>query len=94
LCIVLTSKGYPGKFKNNIEIKNLSNYKSKNDQIIFHAGTKIKNDKVFSNGGRVLNFVSLSKSLKKSRKKLLSLIKKINWNNGFYRKDIGFKAIK
>jgi len=94
LCIVLTSKGYPGKFKNNIEIKNLSKYKSKNDQIIFHAGTKIKNDKVFSNGGRVLNFVSLSKSLKKSRKKLLSLIKKINWNNGFYRKDIGFKAIK
>ena len=94
LCIVLTSKGYPGKFKNNLEIKNLSNYKSKNDQIIFHAGTKIKNDKVFSNGGRVLNFVSLSKSLKKSRKKLLSLIKKINWNNGFYRKDIGFKAIK
>ena len=94
LCIVLTSKGYPGKFKNNLEIKNLSNYKSKNDQIIFHAGTKIKNDKVFSNGGRVLNFVSLSKSLKKSRKKLLSLIKRINWNNGFYRKDIGFKAIK
>ena len=94
LCIVLTSKGYPGKFKNNLEIKNLSNYKSKNDQIIFHAGTKIKNDKVFSNGGRVLNFVSLSKSLKKSRIKLLYLIKKINWNNGFYRKDIGFKAIK
>ena len=45
--------------------------------------------KIVSNGGRVLNFVARSKSFKKSREIALSLIKKINWKNGFYRKDIG-----
>ena len=94
LCIVLTSKGYPGKFKNNLEIKNLSNYKSKNDQIIFHAGTKIKNDKVFSNGGRVLNFVTISENFKTAREQTINLIKKLNWKNGFYRKDVGHRVIK
>ena len=43
---------------------------------------------------RVLNFVTLSNSLREARKKGSSLIKKLNWNNGFFRKDIGWRAIK
>ncbi len=93
LCIVLCSKGYPDKYINNILIKNLNKIKTKNNDYIYHAGTKKKENKIYSNGGRVLNFVSLSNNFKKSRNKIFKLIKKINWKNGFYRKDIGFKVI-
>ena len=51
------------------------------------------NNKVYSNGGRVINFVSLSSNFKKSRDKAISLIKNLNWEDGFYRKDIGHKVI-
>ena len=51
------------------------------------------NSKIISNGGRVLNFVAKSNSFKKSREIVLNLIKKINWKDGFYRKDIGYKVI-
>ena len=65
---------------------------SKNE-FIFHAGTIIENSNILSNGGRVLNFVVKSKNFKQSRDRALNLIKKINWKNGFYRKDIGYKVI-
>jgi phosphoribosylamine--glycine ligase len=93
LSIVLCSKGYPGKYKEDIKIDNIKKVKLKPNQFIFHAGTKIKNSKVVSKGGRVLNFITVSKNLKKSRDQLFKLIEKINWKNGFYRKDIGYKII-
>ena len=49
--------------------------------------------KVYSNGGRVLSFVCLSNNFKESKDKILDLINSINWSNGFYRKDIGYKVI-
>ena len=77
-----------------IEIKNLDKINLKKNEFIFHAGTKIINSKIVSNGGRVLNFVAKSKSFKESRdKSSINLINKINWDNGFYRKDIGYKVI-
>jgi phosphoribosylamine--glycine ligase len=94
LCIVLCSKGYPEKFEKNIEIKNLDKVSLNKNEFIFHAGTKNLNSKIFSNGGRVLNFVVLSKEFKQNRLNAIKLINQINWNNGFYRKDIGFKVIE
>ncbi len=93
LCIVLCSRGYPDKFKNNVKIDNLNNLKLNNNDFIFHAGTKNKGNEIISNGGRVLNFVSLSNSFKSSRERATKLIEQLNWKNGFYRKDIGFKII-
>ena len=93
LCVVLCSKGYPDKYKNNIMIKNLVNLTISKNEFIFHAGTKMIDNKIHSNGGRVLNFVVLSDDFKKSRNRALELIKKVNWSNGFCRNDIGFKAI-
>ena len=63
------------------------------DEYIFHAGTKIINGKVCAIGGRVLNFVTLSDSFKKSRKKVHDNLNFLNWLDGFYRKDIGYKVI-
>jgi len=94
ICVVLTSKGYPEKYKKNILIKNLDKLTKKNDQYIFHAGTKILKEKFFSNGGRVLNFTSINKDFKTARKEALKLIQKLNWKNGYYRKDIAFKVIE
>ncbi len=93
LCIVLCSKGYPDQFQNNIEIENLDKMKLLNNEFIFHAGTKLDNGKIFSNGGRVLNFVIRSENFKNSRDRGLQLINELDWKNGFYRKDIGFKVI-
>ena len=94
ICIVLCSKGYPDKYQNNIEIKNLEKIKLENNSFIYHAGTKIKDSKVYSNGGRVLNFVTKSKNLKESRNDLINLINDLNWENGYFRKDIGFKLFE
>ncbi len=93
ICIVITSKGYPDKFKKNVLINNLQNFKSRKKEFIFHAGTKFLKKKYYSNGGRVLNFVSIDKNLKISRDKILELIKKLNWKNGHHRSDIGYKFL-
>jgi len=93
LCIVLCSKGYPDSFKKNVLINNLEKIKISENDRIYHAGTYLDQGKIFSNGGRVLNFVSLSESFSLSRKKVVSLINDLNWSNGNYRKDIGYKVI-
>ena len=93
LCIVLCSKGYPDDYKKNLEIINIKDIDLNENQFIFHAGTIEKNKKIFSNGGRVLNFVIKSKDFKSCRNQAINLIEKIDWKEGFYRKDIGFKVI-
>jgi phosphoribosylamine--glycine ligase len=90
---VLCSKGYPGNYKSLIHIKNLKKLFTKKNEFIFHAGTKIDNTNIISYGGRVLNFTVLSEKFKTSRDKAIKLIKKLNWKNGFFRNDIGFKVI-
>ena len=93
ICVVLCSRGYPDKFKNEIEIKNLKKINLKKNEFIFHAGTKFLNNKILSNGGRVLNFVIRSKELKEGRKEIFKLIDQLDWKDGFFRKDIGYKVI-
>jgi len=93
MCIVLCSKGYPDKYENNVEIEGLDKATLRKNDFIFHAGTKIDDSKIYSNGGRVLNFVTISKNLKDSRDYLIKLINNLDWKNGHFRKDIGFKII-
>ena len=93
LSVVLCSKGYPGTYETKKEIKNLDKIVLTENEFVFHAGTKIENSKMISNGGRVLNIVAKSKSFKESREIVLYLINKINLKDFFYRKDIGFKVI-
>ena len=93
LCIVLCSKGYPEKYQSNVEIKNLDKIKLQEGEFIFHAGTHNDDKKIFSNGGRVLNFVIKSNDFRNCRSRGLELINELNWENGFHRKDIGFKVI-
>ena len=94
ITIVLCAKGYPNNYIKNSEIENLSSIISDKNNQIFHAGTYKKNNKIFSNGGRVLNITSIAESLSGARDQSLMDLKKINWTDGFFRKDIGWKAIK
>ena len=94
MTIVLCSKGYPGHYKKNKIIKNLDDINLTKKDFLYHAGTISKNGNIFSNGGRVLNITSTGNSYFYIRKKIISIIKRLNWKDGFYRKDIGWKVIK
>ena len=93
LSIVLCSKGYPNEYKKNIIIKNIENILIDQNNLCFHAGTILDNNKILAVGGRVLNFVSIAESFLKARKDIIDNIKTLNWENGFYRKDIGHRVI-
>ena len=93
MTIVLCSKGYPGNYRKNLEIKNIKKVNLTKKDFIYHAGTKIIKNKLRSIGGRVLNITSNGVNFLKIRRKIILIIKKLNWKNGFYRKDIGWKVI-
>jgi len=93
LCVVLCSKGYPDTYQKNILINNLEKFNLDENNFIFHAGTKKENEKIYAIGGRVLNFISLSDDFLQARDNVHQCIKKLDWDGGFYRGDIGFKVI-
>ena len=94
LSIVLCSKGYPGQYKKNLIIDNIKNIKTDQNNLCFHAGTILKDDKILSVGGRVLNFVSVAKDFSEARNNIIKNIDILNWSDGFYRRDIGYKVIE
>tara|TARA_Y100001970_G_scaffold132569_1_gene163583 strand:- start:4976 stop:6241 length:1266 start_codon:yes stop_codon:yes gene_type:complete len=93
MCVVLCSKGYPEKYKKNLEIFNLEKLTKDNKTFVYHAGTDYFDNKIYATGGRVLNFVSISDNYKNSRDDIIKEIEILNWENGFYRKDIGYRII-
>ena len=93
LCVVLCSKGYPNTYQKNVLINNLENFTLDENNFIFHAGTKKENDKIYATGGRVLNFIALSNNFLQARDEAHKCIKNLDWDGGFYRRDIGFKVI-
>ena len=94
ITVVLCANGYPGKYEKNKEIKNLSKIITNRHTQIFHAGTLKKNNKIYSNGGRVLNMTCSGENLKEARERTLKNLENIKWTDGFFRKDIGWRVIK
>jgi len=95
VCLVLASHGYPEKFKTGYEITGLNEIND-SELIIYHAGTKFFDDKVITNGGRVLNIVAHSTKTPfyDLIRKVYECAKKINFENKYYRKDIGLRGLK
>ena len=93
LSIVLCSNGYPDEYKKNILINNLEKIKQDQNNLCFHAGTTKELGKIMSIGGRVLNFVCIADNFNEARKNAIDNINILNWDKGFYRKDIGYKVI-
>jgi phosphoribosylamine--glycine ligase len=92
--VVLASKGYPGEFKKDTEIKGLENIKTSQSLQVFHAATVESDKKIFANGGRVLSITAKDKSLRSALSIIYNEVKKIEWNECYYRNDIGHKALK
>ena len=89
--VVLAAEGYPESYKKGMKITGLSDLEN---NIVFHAGTKLENNNFLTNGGRVINVVGIDCKLKKSIFKAYALIDKINFDGKYFRKDIGKKAFK
>lgn len=87
--VVMAASGYPGDYVKNTEIKNLDKI---TEAIVFHAGTTISDGKILATGGRVLGITALGADIGEARNKAYKEIAKINWPQGFCRKDIGKKA--
>ena len=92
--VVMASEGYPHAYEKLTEIQGLEEAAADPDVEIFHAGTVQDNSKLFSNGGRVLNITARAASVSEARKKAYAAISKINWPKGFYRSDIGWRAVE
>ena len=92
VCVVLASDGYPVSYEKGYEIKGLDSFKNKDDYYVFHAGTKMVDGKVVTNGGRVLGVTAMGEDLVKARSNAYEAVKWIDFDNKYMRNDIG-KAI-
>ncbi len=93
VCVVMASGGYPENYEKGFEIKGLNFYKSSQDIIIFHAGTKEKGTNILTNGGRVLSVCARGKTIEEARNKAYEAAETISFDGAFYRKDIALKGI-
>ena len=93
-CVVLASGGYPGDFPIGKEIRGLDQFKNRRDLLVFHAGTKKDRGRFVSWGGRVLNIIGLGPDLEAAVKHAYEAAGAISYDGAFYRKDIGFRALK
>jgi len=91
-CVVLASEGYPLDYEKGKEITGIDDVSG--DALVFHAGTKIQNGKLLTDGGRVLNVVGAGDTLQESIKNTYREVKKISFDNMYYRSDIGAKGLK
>ena len=92
VCVVLASKGYPDSFAKNEKITGLDKV---NDEktMVFHAGTKLEDGNILSNGGRVLGVTALGSSLESAINNAYLAVQKITWNSKYCRADIGKKGL-
>ena len=93
ITIVCASENYPNQPKINDEIFNYNN-NNNNNSYIFHAGTALKNNKLYTTGGRVLGVTAKGDSLKSAQERAYALVKDINFKGMQYRSDIGQKELK
>ena len=92
VCVVLASEGYPVSYEKGYPIRGLENFKDRDGYYVFHAGTKKKDGQIVTNGGRVLGVVAKGEELKKARANAYEAINLVEFDNKYYRHDIG-KAI-
>jgi len=93
LTIVYAAKGYPGTYEKGSNILGLDTISESTNIQVFHAGTKEEENNIIATGGRVLNITARGSSLKEAHRLAYETIEKIQWENGFYRNDIGLRAL-
>ncbi len=92
VCVVLASDGYPVKYEKEVPVE-IGGHFGKNGYYLFHAGSKIKDGKLVTNGGRVFDVVATGKDLPEAQKRAYEATKWVNFANKYMRHDIGNKAV-
>lgn len=93
LTVVMCAKGYPEEPLRGTEIRGLEGASAMEGVEIFHAGTAAQNGRIVANGGRVLNVTARGKTVREARERAYAAVARIDWPEGFYRTDIGWRAL-
>ena len=93
VCVVLTSKGYPGSYETGVPITGLPKSRGEQNVVVFHAGTEMSGEKIVTNGGRVLGVTGLGENLLTARRLAYDAIHSISFEGSYYRRDIAQRAI-
>lgn len=94
LTVVMAAQGYPGAVEKGSAISGIDKAEEFDDVIVFHAGTKRDGDRIVANGGRVLNVTALGRTISDAQRKAYEAVARIEWPEGFCRKDIGWRAVE
>lgn len=95
MCVVMAAEGYPGSYKKATLIQNIEDADNLSNVKVFHAGTAFDDSgNIVSAGGRVLGITALGKDVQDAQNRVYSAVERINWPEGFYRRDIGWRAIQ
>jgi phosphoribosylamine--glycine ligase len=94
LTVVMAAKGYPGAYERGSVIEGLDAASAVDGVEIFHAGTKAEGGAIVANGGRVLDVCALGGNVREAHARAYQAIAQIRWPQGFYRRDIGWRAMQ
>jgi phosphoribosylamine---glycine ligase len=94
LCVVMASRGYPGAYEKGSEIRGLDAAGTVEDTTVFHAGTRERDGRILAAGGRVLCVTALGRDLAEARERAYAAVDRVDWPQGFCRRDIGWRALK
>ncbi|MEZ5894135.1 MAG: phosphoribosylamine--glycine ligase [Parvularculaceae bacterium] len=92
--VVMAADGYPGDYKKGSEIKGVDAANALPGVVVFHAGTKLDDGRLLANGGRVLNVTATGKTIREAVTRAYAGVAAIDWPQGFFRKDIGWRALE
>ncbi len=93
MTVVMAAKGYPGSYVKGTQINGLDTLPQDNQNMCFHAGTKQADGQIIATGGRVLNITARGDTLADAQQRAYDMIDQIDWPDGFYRRDIGWRAL-
>ncbi len=93
ITVVMAAKGYPGSYEKGTVINGLGDLAEDSSNMVFHAGTKAAEGKVQASGGRVLNVTARGETLKDARDRAYDMVEGVDWPEGFFRRDIGWRAL-
>src|SRR6201999_3135425 len=94
LTVVMAAKGYPGEYAKGTRIDGLDDAAMIEGAEIFHAGTVAKDGHILANGGRVLNVCATGKTVLEAQQRAYAAVDRIDWPEGFCRRDIGWQAVE
>jgi phosphoribosylamine--glycine ligase len=93
LCVVMAARGYPGPYAKGSEIRGLAEGAAGPHVAVFHAGTKRDGKRILADGGRVLGVTAEGSDIREAQSRAYAALDKIDWPEGFFRRDIGFRAL-